>query len=35
MIDEWLAFIAKCRNGFVHDYDVVEGPMVDDTLWDY
>ena len=19
----------------VHDYDIVEGPMVDDTIWDY
>ncbi len=35
MTDEWLDFIAKCRNGYVHDYDIVEGPMADDTVWDY
>ncbi len=35
MTDEWLDFIAKCRNGFVHDYDIVEGPMADDTIWNY
>lgn len=35
MCDEWLDFIAKCRNGFVHDYDIVEGPMADDTVWNY
>lgn len=22
-------------NGLVHDYDVVEGPMADDTVWNY
>lgn len=35
MNDEWLNFIAKCRSGFVHDYDLVEGPMADDTIWNY
>lgn len=35
MTDEWLNFIAKCRGGFVHDYDIVEGPMADDTIWNY
>lgn len=35
MNDEWLNFIAKCRSGFVHDYDLVEGPMADDTVWNY
>lgn len=35
MNDEWLDFIAKCRAGFVHDYDIVEGPMADDTIWNY
>lgn len=35
MTDEWLDFIGKCRNGFVHDYDIVEGPMADDTVWNY
>ncbi|MBU5315407.1 DUF3990 domain-containing protein [Clostridium bornimense] len=35
MTDEWLDFIAECRNGLVHDYDIVEGPMADDTVWNY
>lgn len=35
MTDEWLDFIAECRRGFVHDYDIVEGPMADDTIWNY
>lgn len=35
MSDEWLDFIAKCRAGETHSYDIVEGPMSDDTIWDY
>lgn len=35
MTDEWLDFIALCRSGKVHDYDIVEGPMADDTIWNY
>ncbi|MBU5592971.1 DUF3990 domain-containing protein [Clostridium sp. MSJ-4] len=35
MTDEWLDFIAACRSGFVHDYDIVEGPMADDIVWNY
>lgn len=35
MTDEWLDFIAACRKGIPHDYDVVEGPMADDEVWDY
>ena len=35
MSDEWLDFIAKCRAGETHHYDIVEGPMSDDTIWDY
>lgn len=35
MSDEWLDFIANCRAGSVHGYDVVEGPMADDTIWNY
>ena len=35
MNNEWLDFIAKCRSGFVHDYDIIEGPMADDTVWNY
>ena len=35
MTDEWLDFIAQCRLGAVHDYDIVEGPIADDTVWNY
>jgi len=35
MTDDWLDFIAACRNGDSHDYDIVEGPMADDTVWNY
>lgn len=35
MSDEWLDFIAACRNGVPNDYDVVEGPMADDTIFNY
>ena len=35
MTDEWLDFVAACRNGKVHNYDIVEGPMADDTVWNY
>ena len=35
MCDEWLDFIAECRNGKVHEYDIVEGPMADDTIWNF
>lgn len=35
MTDEWLDFIVKCRAGEAHAYDIVEGPMADDTIWDY
>ena len=35
MTDEWLDFIAACRNGQPHDYDIVEGPMADDTIYNY
>ena len=33
--DEWLDFIAGCRKGELHRYDIVEGPMADDTVWNY
>ena len=33
MSDEWLDFIASCRNGQPHDYDIVEDPMADDTVY--
>lgn len=35
MTDEWLDFIAKCRSGEIHSYDIVEGPMANDTVWNY
>lgn len=35
MTDEWLEFVVHCRSGQVHNYDIVEGPMADDTIWDY
>ena len=35
MTDEWLDFIASCRNGEDHDFDLVEGPMANDTIWNY
>lgn len=35
MTEEWLKFIVDCRRGIEHGYDVVEGPMADDTIWDY
>lgn len=35
MTEDWLDFIAACRNGKAHDYDIVEGPMADDTIYNY
>lgn len=35
MTDEWLDFVALCRHGSTHPYDIVEGPMADDEVWDY
>ena len=35
MSDEWLDFIAACRGGASHPYDVVDGPMADDEIWNY
>ena len=35
MTDEWLDFISNCRAGKIHSYDIVEGPMADDTIWNY
>ena len=35
MTEEWLDFIVACRNGKSHNYDIVEGPMADDTIWNY
>lgn len=35
MTEEWLDFIADCRNGGEHDFDIVEGPMANDTIFNY
>lgn len=38
MSDEWLDFIALCRKSkekTPHNYDIVEGPMADDEVWNY
>lgn len=31
--DEWLDFVVACRQGEPHNYDIVEGPMADDKIW--
>ena len=35
MTEEWLDFIVACRSGKPHRYDIVEGPMADDTIYNY
>ncbi len=35
MTDEWLDFVVACRRGKEHEYDIVEGPMADDQIWNY
>ena len=35
MTEEWLDFIVACRSGKSHDYDIVEGPMADYTIYNY
>ena len=35
MTNEWLDFIAACRAGEPHDYDIVIGPMANDQVWNY
>lgn len=35
MTEEWLDFIVSCRSGKSHDYDIVEGPMADDKIFNY
>lgn len=35
MNHEWLEFVVNCRRGIEHNYDIVEGPMADDQIWDY
>lgn len=35
MTDEWLDFVAACRRGVEHHFDIVEGPMANDQIWNY
>lgn len=35
MTDEWLDFIVDCRLGKPHSYDIVEGPMANDTIFNF
>lgn len=35
MSEDWLEFVVSCRRGIEHNYDIVEGPMADDQVWDY
>jgi hypothetical protein len=35
MTEEWLQFVVDCRRGKKHGFDIVEGPMADDQIWDY
>lgn len=35
MTEEWLEFVVACRRGKEHDYDIVEGPMADDQIWNF
>lgn len=35
MTEEWLDFIVRCRSGEAHSFDVVEGPMANDTIFNY
>ena len=35
MTEDWLDFIIACRRGVPHDFDIVEGPMADDQIWNY
>ena len=35
MSEAWLDFISLCRGGGVHDYDIVDGPMANDEVYNY
>lgn len=35
MTEEWLDFIVACRLGKPHTYDIMEGPMANDTIFNY
>lgn len=35
LTDAWLSFVVDCRRGIEHGYDIVEGPMADDQIWNF
>ena len=35
MSETWLQFVVNCRRGIEHNFDIVEGPMADDTIFNY
>jgi len=35
MSEEWLDFVVSCRHGEAHFHDIVEGPMANDTIYNY
>lgn len=35
MTEEWLQLAVNCRRGIEHPYDIVEGPLADEQIWDY
>ena len=35
MTEEWLDFIADCRTGKPHPFDIVMGAMANDQVWNY
>lgn len=35
MTEEWLNFVVSCRSGVEHCYDIIEGPMADDQIWNF
>jgi hypothetical protein len=35
MTEQWLDFIADCRNGTSHKHDIVSGAMANDQVWNY
>lgn len=32
---EWIEFVMKCRSGMNHNFDIVEGAMANDTVYNY
>jgi hypothetical protein len=35
MTEQWLDFIADCRSGKMHNFDIVIGAMANDQVWNY